>query len=993
MVGLAYDATISAAGGAGGYTWDIAAGSLPGGISLTAAGTPATALSGTPTVAGTFQVTVRLTDAAGATATQALSIVVYPTLEITTPTLPPGIEAWPYSGTIEATGGTGTGYRWTRHAGALPPGITFLPGGSPSNPLATDVFGTPTAPGTFNVTVRVTDSEGFTAIRAYSMFVNPKLQFSSPPPSASRLALPGADVGVPYSCTISALGGTDTGYQWDLSAGALPVGMTFTTVSTPSTTITGTPTSTATVNFTLRVTDSNGQQATQQFSLKVSNPVSVTTASGNLAGATVGTAYGAAIRTLDGSPPFVWTVDSGQLPPGLALGTDGVPTTEISGVPTAQGSYTFAVRVTDVAGATQVVPYAIDVAPATLAIETRALAFATQNEPYGKAITARGSAGPLTWTVTSGALPPGMTLTSGAALATLDGAPTQTGVYFFTVQADDGVSTASWPFRLEVKAPHRWIAYYASERNASDSEVFFVDVSVPTPVTPGTPSRAVNPVNTDASSFDPSAFSPEGRAFAFLANFDQPNKEVYVVDLSGATSTDAVRMQSPITGSLALDDFIWAPDSRRILYYGDTTISGKEELFMVETAVPTTSYKVSGNLVSNAGIGTRTGSSGPRWGISPDGSKIAYIGDGDTSGVDELYVTDVRSLPSPPTLTGIRASEPISGSNDLVALWWLNANTIVYAGKQYAHGATAFFTDEVVAVDVSGFPSSFTRTELNPVPATSSNNLASGKVYPSPDGQRVLFIGDFDLTNADELYMTDFSTGPPVRYKLNEPFTSTSQKVSSAVWSPDGRWVAFMATPNVSGVNELFVVDVSGATPGTPVRVTPSTATTTNDLATSSQYGFSGDGRLLAYIDDGSSKDNLYLVDLEAIGPTPSPAVSVIANSSGNVSQFRFSADGRWILYLGNLDGNPKELYRSDVSSGLPGGQEKVSGTITTTGGVNTSQFFWSRNADRIYFAGDQGSSSTDAGWMTDLMTGGFPITQLSSTSGIGGFFKLIAQD
>jgi N-acetylglucosamine-6-sulfatase len=66
--------------------------------------------------------------------------------------------------------------------------------------------------------------------------------------------------------------------------------------------------------------------------------------------ATVGTSYRYQFKIWGGVAPFAWKLDSGQLPPGLALGaTSGV----LSGVPTTPGTYQFSVRLTDSSLATQ----------------------------------------------------------------------------------------------------------------------------------------------------------------------------------------------------------------------------------------------------------------------------------------------------------------------------------------------------------------------------------------------------------------------------------------------------------------------------------------------------------------------------------------------------------------------------------------------------------------------------------------------------------------
>jgi hypothetical protein len=75
-VGLSYSQTLQAASGKAPYSWQITAGSLPGGLSLTGA-----VISGTPTTTGTSNFTVQVTDSTTPTpqtASAALSITINP---------------------------------------------------------------------------------------------------------------------------------------------------------------------------------------------------------------------------------------------------------------------------------------------------------------------------------------------------------------------------------------------------------------------------------------------------------------------------------------------------------------------------------------------------------------------------------------------------------------------------------------------------------------------------------------------------------------------------------------------------------------------------------------------------------------------------------------------------------------------------------------------------------------------------------------------------
>ena len=70
--GVAYSQQLSAAFGQPSYTWSLLSNSLPSGLALATNGV----ISGTPTANGTFNFTVKVTDALSATATQALTLTV-----------------------------------------------------------------------------------------------------------------------------------------------------------------------------------------------------------------------------------------------------------------------------------------------------------------------------------------------------------------------------------------------------------------------------------------------------------------------------------------------------------------------------------------------------------------------------------------------------------------------------------------------------------------------------------------------------------------------------------------------------------------------------------------------------------------------------------------------------------------------------------------------------------------------------------------------------
>jgi hypothetical protein len=128
------------------------------------------------------------------------------------------------------------------------------------------------------------------------------------------------------------------------------------------------------------------------------------------------------------------------LPAGLAL---GAATGIISGNPTTVGTANFTVTVTDAEGTPQTASstfsIAIAAASATLSITTSNLAGGLLGTgPYNQTLQAIGAVLPLSWAVTSGSLPAGLTL--NAPTGVISGTPSVLGASAFTVTATDSTS-------------------------------------------------------------------------------------------------------------------------------------------------------------------------------------------------------------------------------------------------------------------------------------------------------------------------------------------------------------------------------------------------------------------------------------------------------------------------------------------------------------------------------------------------------------------------
>jgi hypothetical protein len=426
----AYNATLTAEGGSGGYSWTISAGALPSGLVLAQNGT----LSGTPSMAATTQTfTVQVTDSSNVSVSQQYTVSINPQVAIAAPSSASLLAniGGNFSLTLQTSAGTGVGpFTWSVATGStLPPWAILSTGGVLS---AVQV---PTTANTTQFTVQVKDSANVVASLQLTLTVPIKIVTPSLP-SAEQTQ-------TSYSGTLNAEGGSG-GYSWTITAGALPAGLTL----AQNGTISGTPSVAAvTQTFTVQVTDSANSSTTQQFTVAINPQVAIAAPSAASLLANIGGNFNLPLQTTAGTGvgPFTWALATGStLPSWLNLSSGGV--LSATQVPTTANTAQFTVQVTDSANISASLSLTLTV---PIKILTTSLFSGEVTLAYSStALTAQGGSGSYTWTATG--LPGWATINSSTGV--ISGNPMQGSSNVMVKATDSLTATATAPLTLTIFA-------------------------------------------------------------------------------------------------------------------------------------------------------------------------------------------------------------------------------------------------------------------------------------------------------------------------------------------------------------------------------------------------------------------------------------------------------------------------------------------------------------------------------------------------------------
>lgn len=467
-VEVEYSTQLAASGGSGSFsTWQVTTGASalsasPYNLSLSTSGL----LTGTPTSAAagqTVSFTVQVTDSESHTATAGYSITFYNGLAITTTSMAAGNVGSSYSQTLNAGGGSGSGYKWTTTSSDLSSyGLNLSETGV--------VSGTPTAPGTASFTAKVTDSSSNSTTQSLTITIYSALSLPTPNPDS----LPSGYTGVSYTGSVSGSGGSGD-LTAAVSTALSPANNTLAAVASGSTVnVTGTATTAATESFGVTLTDNTTKNSITQtgYTIAFTAPTapSLPSASSTVPGsATVNESYTSSIAASGGvGSTYTWTLNSSTTVPtsgAVALGSDtlgseftisnsgGGSSVSITGKPTTTGTVSFTLAVKDDATSltSSTVTYAITVSSLAVTVDEIPQGMVGMPYTFGNFEISGGTS---PYTVTYSNLPDGLAQSTSNTYQIV-GTPTSSAVGTTTVTlkvTDYASATVQTTFKLPVAA-------------------------------------------------------------------------------------------------------------------------------------------------------------------------------------------------------------------------------------------------------------------------------------------------------------------------------------------------------------------------------------------------------------------------------------------------------------------------------------------------------------------------------------------------------------
>ncbi len=336
------------------------------------------------------------------------------------------------------------------------------------------------------------------------------------------------------------------------------------------------------------------------------------------------------------------------------------------------------------------------------------------------------------------------------------------------------------------------IAYLADVNTAG---LFEVLTSTPN----GSDIKQLNATLTAGQEITDHAWDPGSSRIAYRANQGtNAEYDLYVAAADTANSgTGVADTSGSTTADVQAGTVSWAPDGSRLAFIADLVSDGINELFTVLPDNSAAPLRINANITGQKDvIGT------PSW--APDSSRIAYVSDINSQGTFELFTSQPTVANTGTkvsgTLTATTDVETEPGDNLAAPAWSPDSTSLIYVADQDNAGKKEVY---VGAADGSG------NTKVSGATMLGNASISGDGESWAPDGSQILYRADQDVLGTVSLWTSTPSGGSNT--KLTEPTPADTTPLSgSDKWSPDSSYVAYAADQDTSGVIELFIATPAG---------------------------------------------------------------------------------------------------------------------------------------------------------------------------------------
>ncbi len=291
----------------------------------------------------------------------------------------------------------------------------------------------------------------------------------------------------------------------------------------------------------------------------------------------------------------------------------------------------------------------------------------------------------------------------------------------------------------------------------------------------------------------------------------------------------------------------FVPGSEALYYRADASFDGTSELFFVDLsgAQPSTPTRIHPPLPDNV-------STNPLY-PSRDGGRLAYfVG---AAGAGDVWVVSFGdSTVSPPVRLSTLGDAEVWPAD---TQWSDDGRWLVYSATHEVAG-----TRDLYLVNMSGAQPS--APMLVAPGGLSAGSDIDGAAF-SASGQWLYFVAAYGAT-VPQLHRVNVQGDVPGAPQLvSGPLPEGGTAVGTIVASHDEQWLTYHAIGGAADARDLYIVDVSGDTPGAPVQVNPSAP---QGESVSFDAWFSHDDTAIAYRSyiEATDTHTLDVVDLGALG-------------------------------------------------------------------------------------------------------------------------------